>query len=86
MASRGRTIIMSIHQPRYSIYRLFDTLTLLVSGKMVFHGPAANALNYFANIGDYLVQCGIIIYPEYFQYFTTKMNVDLYQYIYQLSD
>lgn len=53
MASQGRTIIMSIHQPRYSIYRLFDTLTLLVSGKMVYHGPAPNALDYFANIGDY---------------------------------
>ncbi|KAK2817168.1 hypothetical protein Q5P01_025359 [Channa striata] len=51
MASHGRTIIMSIHQPRYSIYRLFDTLTLLVSGKMVFHGPAPEALNYFSNIG-----------------------------------
>uniref|UniRef100_A0A8D3C0U9 Broad substrate specificity ATP-binding cassette transporter ABCG2 n=1 Tax=Scophthalmus maximus TaxID=52904 RepID=A0A8D3C0U9_SCOMX len=51
MASHGRTIILSIHQPRYSIYRLFDTLTLLVSGKMVFHGPAPKALDYFANIG-----------------------------------
>ncbi|XP_058496476.1 broad substrate specificity ATP-binding cassette transporter ABCG2d [Solea solea] len=51
MASHGRTIIMSIHQPRYSIYRLFDTLTLLVSGRMVYHGPALNALDYFANIG-----------------------------------
>ncbi|XP_034451792.1 broad substrate specificity ATP-binding cassette transporter ABCG2d isoform X2 [Hippoglossus hippoglossus] len=51
MANHGRTIIMSIHQPRYSIYRLFDTLTLLVSGKMVYHGPAPNALDYFANIG-----------------------------------
>uniref|UniRef100_A0A3P9LD78 Broad substrate specificity ATP-binding cassette transporter ABCG2 n=1 Tax=Oryzias latipes TaxID=8090 RepID=A0A3P9LD78_ORYLA len=51
MASHGRTIIMSIHQPRYSIYRLFDSLTLLVSGKMVYHGPAPNALDYFANIG-----------------------------------
>ncbi|GLD52301.1 ATP-binding cassette sub-family G member 2-like protein [Lates japonicus] len=51
MANRGRTIIMSIHQPRYSIYRLFDTLTLLVSGKMVYHGPAPNTLDYFTNIG-----------------------------------
>ncbi|MEQ2164476.1 ATP-binding cassette sub- G member 2, partial [Goodea atripinnis] len=52
MASHGRTIIMSIHQPRYSIYRLFDTLTLLVGGRMVYHGPAPNTLDYFANIGD----------------------------------
>ncbi|KAM9314849.1 broad substrate specificity ATP-binding cassette transporter ABCG2d [Pholidichthys leucotaenia] len=51
MADHGRTIIMSIHQPRYSIYRLFDTLTLLVAGKMVYHGPVPNALDYFANIG-----------------------------------
>uniref|UniRef100_A0AAX7SFS9 Broad substrate specificity ATP-binding cassette transporter ABCG2 n=1 Tax=Astatotilapia calliptera TaxID=8154 RepID=A0AAX7SFS9_ASTCA len=51
LKSHGRTIIMSIHQPRYSIYRLFDTLTLLVGGKMVYHGPAPNALDYFANIG-----------------------------------
>uniref|UniRef100_A0A4W5NDS5 Broad substrate specificity ATP-binding cassette transporter ABCG2 n=1 Tax=Hucho hucho TaxID=62062 RepID=A0A4W5NDS5_9TELE len=48
MANQGRTIIMSIHQPRYSIYRLFDSLTLLVSGKQVYHGPAQNALDYFS--------------------------------------
>ncbi|KAG7215208.1 hypothetical protein INR49_022707 [Caranx melampygus] len=35
MANNGRTIILSIHQPRYSIYRLFDSLTLLVTGKQV---------------------------------------------------
>lgn len=35
MANNGRTIILSIHQPRYSIYRLFDSLTLLVNGKQV---------------------------------------------------
>ncbi|KAM6939774.1 broad substrate specificity ATP-binding cassette transporter ABCG2d [Xenentodon cancila] len=51
MATHGRTIIMSIHQPRYSIYRLFDTLTILVSGRIVYHGAAPNALDYFANIG-----------------------------------
>ncbi len=51
MASQGHTIIMSIHQPRYSIYRLFDSLTLLANGKQVYHGPAQDALGYFANIG-----------------------------------
>ncbi|KAF3852526.1 hypothetical protein F7725_005881 [Dissostichus mawsoni] len=40
MASKGRTIILSIHQPRYSIYRLFDSLTLLVGGKMPHNNPA----------------------------------------------
>uniref|UniRef100_A0A3Q3X0N4 ABC transporter domain-containing protein n=1 Tax=Mola mola TaxID=94237 RepID=A0A3Q3X0N4_MOLML len=51
MGNHGRTIILSIHQPRYSIYRLFDSLTLLVNGKQVFHGPAQKALDYFSDIG-----------------------------------
>nr|XP_055060493.1 broad substrate specificity ATP-binding cassette transporter ABCG2d [Misgurnus anguillicaudatus] len=51
MAGQGRTIIMSIHQPRYSIYRLFDSLTLLANGKQVYHGPAQDAIEYFAEIG-----------------------------------
>lgn len=51
MANSGRTIILSIHQPRYSIYRLFDSLTLLVSGKQVYHAPAQSALDYFSDIG-----------------------------------
>ncbi|XP_034021031.1 broad substrate specificity ATP-binding cassette transporter ABCG2-like isoform X2 [Thalassophryne amazonica] len=51
MAKHGRTIILSIHQPRYSIFRLFDRLTLLVNGKQVYHGPAQSALEYFSDIG-----------------------------------
>ncbi|KAG1940411.1 broad substrate specificity ATP-binding cassette transporter ABCG2-like [Pimephales promelas] len=51
MALNGRTIILSIHQPRYSIYRLFDSLTLLVGGRLVYHGPAQDALQYFSEIG-----------------------------------
>ncbi|XP_074518242.1 broad substrate specificity ATP-binding cassette transporter ABCG2 [Halichoeres trimaculatus] len=51
MANNGRTIILSIHQPRYSIYRLFDSLTLLVNGKQVYHAPAQSALDYFSEIG-----------------------------------
>uniref|UniRef100_A0AAQ5ZI47 Broad substrate specificity ATP-binding cassette transporter ABCG2 n=1 Tax=Amphiprion ocellaris TaxID=80972 RepID=A0AAQ5ZI47_AMPOC len=51
MAEKGKTIILSIHQPRYSIYRLFDSLTLMVSGKMVYHGPAQSALVHFNKIG-----------------------------------
>ncbi|XP_026055613.1 ATP-binding cassette sub-family G member 2-like [Carassius auratus] len=51
MANSGRTIILSIHQPRYSIYRLFDSLTLLLGGRLVYHGPAQDTLDYFSQIG-----------------------------------
>uniref|UniRef100_A0A8C4RSE1 ATP-binding cassette sub-family G member 2-like n=1 Tax=Erpetoichthys calabaricus TaxID=27687 RepID=A0A8C4RSE1_ERPCA len=51
LAQRGRTIIFSIHQPRYSIFKLFDSLTLLAIGKVMYHGPAQSALQYFHSIG-----------------------------------
>ncbi|NXU41986.1 ABCG2 protein, partial [Drymodes brunneopygia] len=51
MSKLGRTIIFSIHQPRYSIFRLFDNLTLLAAGRMLYHGPAPHAIEYFQSIG-----------------------------------
>ncbi|EMP29345.1 ATP-binding cassette sub-family G member 2 [Chelonia mydas] len=51
MSSQGKTIIFSLHQPRYSIFRLFDSLTLLAAGSLLYHGPAQNALQYFKSIG-----------------------------------
>ncbi|XP_049989284.1 ATP-binding cassette sub-family G member 3-like [Alexandromys fortis] len=51
MSMRGRTIIFSIYQPPYSIFRLFDSLTLVASGKVMFHGPAQEALEYFTSAG-----------------------------------
>ncbi|XP_053559276.1 broad substrate specificity ATP-binding cassette transporter ABCG2 isoform X2 [Bombina bombina] len=51
MSRQGKTIIFSIHQPRYSIFRLFDTLTLLAGGRMLYHGPAQSALDYFTELG-----------------------------------
>ncbi|XP_074130937.1 broad substrate specificity ATP-binding cassette transporter ABCG2 [Sminthopsis crassicaudata] len=51
MSKQGKTIIFSIHQPRYSIFKLFDSLTLLASGRLIYHGPALEALEYFASAG-----------------------------------
>ncbi|XP_033016507.1 broad substrate specificity ATP-binding cassette transporter ABCG2 isoform X1 [Lacerta agilis] len=51
MARQGKTIIFSIHQPRYSIFRLFDKLTLLAAGRMLYHGPAQNAMEFFKSSG-----------------------------------
>ncbi|CAO2639102.1 ATP-binding cassette sub-family G member 3, partial [Lemmus lemmus] len=51
MSMRGRTIIFSINQPPYSIFKQFDSLTLVASGKVMFHGPAQEALEYFKSAG-----------------------------------
>ncbi|VDP87727.1 unnamed protein product [Echinostoma caproni] len=52
MSNAGRTIVFSIHQPKYSIYRLFDRLTLIANGQMIYHGPAGrNPIDYFRRFG-----------------------------------
>ena len=48
LSKEGRLIIMSIHQPRYSIFRLFDYLTLLSRGEIIYQGKAYGALSYFS--------------------------------------
>ncbi|XP_077659596.1 broad substrate specificity ATP-binding cassette transporter ABCG2-like isoform X3 [Urocitellus parryii] len=52
ISEQGRTIIFTIHQPRYSIFKLFDSLTLLASGKLLYHGPAQKALEYFQSAAN----------------------------------
>ncbi|CAH8535443.1 unnamed protein product [Schistosoma bovis] len=52
LAKRGRTIIFSIHQPKYSIYKLFDTLTLIYRGQIIYHGLAKKEpIGYFGRLG-----------------------------------
>ncbi|XP_010731967.3 broad substrate specificity ATP-binding cassette transporter ABCG2b isoform X1 [Larimichthys crocea] len=51
LTRRGKTVIFSIHQPRYSIFRQFDHLTLMHKGEVVYAGAADHALEYFTNLG-----------------------------------
>uniref|UniRef100_A0A3B5AWZ9 ATP-binding cassette sub-family G member 2-like n=1 Tax=Stegastes partitus TaxID=144197 RepID=A0A3B5AWZ9_9TELE len=51
LSRRGKTVIFSIHQPRYSIFRQFDHLTLMHKGEMVYAGSAEYALKYFTDLG-----------------------------------
>lgn len=47
-----RTIVLTIHQPRSNIYKLFDSLILLSKGQLVYSGPAQEqAFKHFANLG-----------------------------------
>uniref|UniRef100_A0A2C9JT18 ABC transporter domain-containing protein n=1 Tax=Biomphalaria glabrata TaxID=6526 RepID=A0A2C9JT18_BIOGL len=51
LASKQRTIIMSIHQPRFDIFTTVDTMMLLSKGSIVFNGPAKEMVNYFTSLG-----------------------------------
>ena len=44
LASKGKTVILSIHQPRYSVFKLFDVLMLLAEGEMVYQVPHPSPL------------------------------------------
>ena len=44
----GLTIVMTIHQPRNEIFNLFDQLTVLVGGRIVFSGSPAEAPIHFS--------------------------------------
>ncbi|KAF3687893.1 ATP-binding cassette sub-family G member 2 Urate exporter [Channa argus] len=51
LSRRNKTVIFSIHQPRYSIFRQFDHLTLMHKGEVVYAGAAPHALDYFTSLG-----------------------------------
>ncbi|RUS17489.1 hypothetical protein BC937DRAFT_89917 [Endogone sp. FLAS-F59071] len=46
-----RTVVVTIHQPRSNIFKMFDSLLLLAEGRTVYFGPAQQATHYFASIG-----------------------------------
>ncbi|KAK4492356.1 hypothetical protein RD792_003160 [Penstemon davidsonii] len=51
IASSGKTIISSIHQPSSEVFSLFDDLLLLSNGETIYIGEANKALKFFADAG-----------------------------------
>eukprot|EP00191_Tetraselmis_sp_GSL018_P005067 CAMPEP_0177612188 /NCGR_PEP_ID=MMETSP0419_2-20121207/21039_1 /TAXON_ID=582737 /ORGANISM="Tetraselmis sp., Strain GSL018" /LENGTH=1045 /DNA_ID=CAMNT_0019108263 /DNA_START=510 /DNA_END=3647 /DNA_ORIENTATION=+ len=52
LSQRGLSSIMVIHQPRYSVFELFDQVLLLgAGGHQVYLGPSSLALPYFESKG-----------------------------------
>lgn len=54
LAQKGRTIIVTIHQPRSEIWGLFDRLLLLTGGSPVYSGSVAKCIPYFEDLGHAL--------------------------------
>jgi len=44
LAKAGHTVFMTIHQPNSEIFALFDKLMLLVEGRFIYQGKAANTI------------------------------------------
>ncbi|KAJ4971684.1 hypothetical protein NE237_004783 [Protea cynaroides] len=51
-AIEGVNISMVVHQPSYSLFRMFDDLILLAKGGLtVYHGPVKKVEEYFSGLG-----------------------------------
>lgn len=51
IASSGKTVICTIHQPSSEVFAMFDRVLLLAEGRTAYLGPASEALTFFANQG-----------------------------------
>ena len=47
LASQGKTIICTIHQPSSEIFQNFDNLYLMAEGRLAYCGALANADDFF---------------------------------------
>eukprot|EP00842_Homolaphlyctis_polyrhiza_P000736 jgi/Hompol1/1663/HPOL_002739-RA len=57
LSRRGRTIFVSIHQPRSDIYKLFDSIIVLSKGRTVYAGQGGErAIEYFDQMGHPIPQ------------------------------
>jgi ATP-binding cassette subfamily G (WHITE) protein 2 len=71
MASNGRLIMSVIHQPRSSIFAMFDQMLLISEGRTVYYGDAADAVQYFENQG---YPCPVQYNPA--DYFLDVLSMD----------
>mmetsp|Transcript_20390 Transcript_20390/g.49326 ORF Transcript_20390/g.49326 Transcript_20390/m.49326 type:complete len:724 (-) Transcript_20390:11-2182(-) len=51
LALAGRTVVATIHQPSSDIFHMFDNLTILAHGSILYQGEARASLAYFAEKG-----------------------------------
>ncbi|XP_006839528.1 PREDICTED: ATP-binding cassette sub-family G member 8 [Chrysochloris asiatica] len=51
LAKGNRLVLISLHQPRSDIFRLFDLVLLMTSGTTIYLGAAQHMVQYFTEIG-----------------------------------
>uniref|UniRef100_A0A8R1I3F8 ABC transporter domain-containing protein n=1 Tax=Caenorhabditis japonica TaxID=281687 RepID=A0A8R1I3F8_CAEJA len=95
LAAKGKTIIVVLHQPSTTVFRMFHKVCFMATGKTVYHGPVDQLCPFFDSLGaafrvpesynpaDF-VMTEISISPE-----TEKQDVERVEYLiweYQNSD
>lgn len=49
LASKGKTVICTVHQPSSEVFALFDRILLLSEGRTAFLGTTNKALDFFSS-------------------------------------
>lgn len=71
LASSGRTIIQTIHQPNSDIFEMMDQLMLIAKGKIIYFNQANKAVDYFTSIS---FKCPELSNPS--DYFMSIMSIE----------
>lgn len=48
---KGKTVVMSVHQPSSRVYQMFDSVLVLSEGRCVYFGKGSEAMGYFDSVG-----------------------------------
>lgn len=72
LADQNNVVLFSIHQPRSSIYAMFDDITILSEGKVIYTGSREEMLPYFESIGH---PCPSYANPA--EYYVDLVSLDL---------
>ncbi|XP_055707480.1 protein white [Phlebotomus papatasi] len=51
LVEKGKTVILTIHQPSSELYSMFDKLLLMADGRVAFFGTPSQATQFFTSIG-----------------------------------
>ncbi|XP_052188183.1 ABC transporter G family member 25 isoform X2 [Diospyros lotus] len=51
VAEKGKTVVMSVHQPSSRVYQMFDSVLVLSEGRCLYFGKGDNAVDYFKSVG-----------------------------------
>lgn len=52
LANKGKTIILTIHQPSSELFSLFDKILLMAEGRVAFLGTPMQATQFFNDLGS----------------------------------
>lgn len=72
IAMKGRTVVVSIHQPRYDVFALLDDVILLSRGHLIWSGPSQKMMVYFGGIG---LTCPVLCNPADFMLDISSIDV-----------